>query len=396
MNIDIENTIANILDEIEYINVNPKYSEIYNDVENEDLKTILSILHHILSEEFKIMNKRLPTKDTEQHFWAENSRNLIECIEKINSLYYSLKNSALSIEIDGYYKNLLEDCELFLSKYRGSTIPKGMDKVNIYIKKKIFYVGKIVNIEDSSRTINVAMKNIGEGSYAKVFKYKDPVYNKNFVIKRAKNNLSEKELQRFKAEYESLRNLDSPYIIKVYKYNNEKNQFSMEYMNMNLFDYIDKNNAKLSVIDRKKIIVQFIKGFSYIHGKGMLHRDISPKNILIKSHDDGTIIVKVSDFGLVKLENSNLTSINTEFKGSFNDPNLLHKFNDYNMLHEIYALTYLVYFVMTGRKVIRETGNMEFDNFVSKGTNIDFEKRFQSTIELKEYFLKINFDNFSF
>lgn len=136
MNIDVENTISNILDEINHIEVNDKYFKVYEDVKNEELKILFSALHHILTEEFKLMNHKLPANDSDEYFWAENSRNLISCIDNIEQLYNSLNNTSLSFKIDNYYKNILEDCKVFLRKYKGSTIPKGMKKINIYSKKK--------------------------------------------------------------------------------------------------------------------------------------------------------------------------------------------------------------------------------------------------------------------
>lgn len=277
----------------------------------------------------------------------------------------------------------------FLSPSGGSTIPKGMKKVIIYSKKKIFYFTDNIEFNRENYKNNVTLKCIGEGSYAKVLKYKDPIYNINFVIKRAKNNLNEKELKRFKNEYDSLIILDSPYIINVYSYDNVKNEYTMEYMDMNLKNYIDSNNNKLDMSNRKKIIIQILKGFEYIHSKKMLHRDICPKNILIKEHDDKTTIVKISDFGLVKTKNSDLTSLDTLFKGSYNDPSLLHSFNEYKLVHEIYALTYLIYFVITGRERLKKTENKKFDEFVSRGTDVDITKRFKNISELKEKFINL-------
>lgn len=388
-NIDLENLIANLIDEIEWIEINPKYYYIYSDVEDENLKIIFSKLHNLITEKFKLMNSRLPTKNNESHFWAEDSRILIDCIEKIDRLYYGLKDSSFPIEIDSYYKELIKQCELFLSSSGGSTIPKGMEKITIYSKKKIFHFIDTIELKHKNTINRASLKYIGEGSYAKVLKYKDPIYNINFAIKRAKKKLSEKELKRFKNEYESLITLDSPYIIKVYSYDSLKNEYIMECMDTNLKNYINRNNNKLDISNRKKIIFQFLKGYEYIHSKKMLHRDISPKNILIKEHDDKTTIVKISDFGLVKTINSNLTSLDTHFKGSYNDPSLLHSFNEYKLVYEIYALTYLIYFVITGKERLRETGNKIFDEFVLKGTDIDITRRFQNISELKEEFIKL-------
>ena len=70
---------------------------------------------------------------------------------------------------------------------------------------------------------------------------------------------------------------------------------------------------------------------------------------MLKIYDDA-IVVKIADFGLVKLINSDLTSVNTQFKGYFNDPGLVVEgFDNYNILHETYALTRILYFVLTGK-----------------------------------------------
>lgn len=80
-----------------------------------------------------------------------------------------------------------------------------------------------------------------------------------------------------------------------------------------------------------------------------LHRDISPENILIKEYED-TLVIKISDFGLVKIPDSELTTIHTEFKGRFNDPELIVVgFDTYGILHETYALTRIIYYIMTGK-----------------------------------------------
>ncbi|RIN10686.1 hypothetical protein [Staphylococcus warneri] len=86
--IDVENLIANLIDEMEEVEISPKYYYIYNDIKDKNLKIIFSKLHFLITETFKLMNSRLPTKNNEAHFWADDSRKLIDCIEKIDRLYY--------------------------------------------------------------------------------------------------------------------------------------------------------------------------------------------------------------------------------------------------------------------------------------------------------------------
>ena len=51
-----------------------------------------------------------------------------------------------------------------------------------------------------------------------LYQYTDPFYNIPIVLKRAAPELDEKELLRFKQEYDVLKSLSSPYVIEVYSY----------------------------------------------------------------------------------------------------------------------------------------------------------------------------------
>ena len=69
-----------------------------------------------------------------------------------------------------------------------------MEKVELYYTIPIFNPQDSIDIESLYNSLNVELKFIGEGSYAKVYKYKDPFYKKSFVVKRAKDNLNAKEI----------------------------------------------------------------------------------------------------------------------------------------------------------------------------------------------------------
>ncbi|SQE72857.1 tyrosine kinase family protein [Staphylococcus simulans] len=157
--------------------------------------------------------------------------------------------------------------------------------------------------------------------------------------------------------------------------------------------YIEKNNQKLNFKKRKRIKSQILKGFDYVHKKDMLHRDISPKNILLKEYDDGTLVAKISDFGLVKIKTNKLTSLNTEFKGSFNDPSLMHKFKEYTLVHEIYSISYLIYYILTGKTNVVETENNALNNFINQGMNNEISMRFKNIQEMLKAFNKIQFND---
>lgn len=189
-----------------------------------------------------------------------------------------------------------------------------------------------------------------------------------------------------------MREFKSPYIVEVYSYDENKNEYYMEYMDATLDEYIQKNNTILKVSERIGIVRQILKAFQYIHSKQYYHRDISPKNILIKNYDDVNV-VKVADFGLIKIPENQLTSMWTEFKGYFNDPALnTDGFHTYDIHHEIYALTRIVIFVMTGKVNLNNIKDESIKSLIQKGLCPEKKERFQSVEELTRFFNSLSFD----
>ena len=369
--------------------INAEYSDLYKSFRNQKLREILMTLHHDLVGLFRTMNERLPTGEHEAHFWAEPSRDLIKRIEMIFGLVSSLKETPLAFQIDPYYLELLTRCRDFLSSSGGSSLPPNMAKVELYYTLPIFLPLSSITISHKQQDFTFDLKLIGNGSYANVYKYKDTFYNRPFILKRAKKELTDKEMARFKREFDVMNDLSSPYILEVYCYNPDKNEYIMEYMDYTLDGYIAAHNSTLTIIQRKGIAQQILRAFDYLHSKGHLHRDISPKNILIKEYDD-TLVVKLSDFGLVKIPDSTLTTVNTEFKGYFNDPALVVEgFNTYGIVHETYALTRVIYFVMTGKTNTEKITNQNLRSFVEKGLNPDKAKRFQNIRDMISAFKTI-------
>lgn len=232
------------------------------------------------------------------------------------------------------------------------------------------------------------LKMIGEGSYANVYKYKDPFLSEKFALKKAKKDLSAEELLRFEEEFEQLKDLNSPYVVKVFSYNEERNYYLMEYMDSTLFDYINKNNSVLSIEIRKKIGLQILAGYEYLHSKKLLHRDVGWKNVLIKEYDD-VAIVKLSDFGLVKLPESDLTRTNTDVKGIIHDPSLVTRgYKKYDVFDEIYSVTFLLVFVLTGKTNLENVSEKKpFCDLIDGGMTPVRKNRYKTIGELRNAFL---------
>lgn len=364
------------------------YENIYKDMFDENLRLLCSALHYRLIENLRLLNDSI---NGGKHFWAAFSRALINVINLSFKFVNSLKNSGENIYIDEYYDEIFKKCRTFLSSSGGSAVPSDMEVINIYYDIPIFIAGDFVEISNQS-SYKTQLKEIGKGSYAKVFRFFDENYNKYFALKRANKNISEKDLKRFYLEFKVMKELKSPYVLEVYSMDETKNEYIMEYADCTLFDFIQKNNQKLTFEERRKLCIQVIKGFEYLSKKQIFHRDISPKNILIKEYEDVRLI-KISDFGIVKINDSVLTSDNTEIRGSFNDYAGLQRegFKNYNFYYEGYAICKLLYFILTGKHTsMNKFDYSNLEEFMNKGINPISSERFENIIELKECFYTIH------
>lgn len=361
-----------------------RYEELYNDINNTNLKTIFATLHQQFNGLISFMYSKI-----NGHFNADESRALDYYINFFEDTKYVLKDTMYAFDINEDYKKFLNECKKFLSLSGGSSIPPDLEKLRIIDYEPIFFLQKSIKVSRNNEDKRFNLRLIGSGSYAQVLKYYDDFYNIDVVIKRADKDLNEKEIERFKKEYSIMNNLNSPYILKVYRYDDKNNEYYAEYVDETLFKYIVRNNNKLSLEKRKNIVYQIFKAFSYIHSKELLHRDISLTNVLIK-HYDNSDIIKVSDFGFVKEKDSNLTTTESEIKGSLNDSNLaIIGFKNYSIEYETYALTRLILFVMTGKTNLEKVKDTKIKEFVLKGTSGDVSNRYKSIQEMVIAFNKI-------
>lgn len=181
---NVDNYLEGKYREIAYCK-NDEYVWLYKGFYNDKIQIIFSTLHNLINDCYEKMNTRLSTVDNVSYYWAADSRNLIFAIELINDLQDKLKNTESAFELDEYYAEILEKCKNFLEKIGGSTIPSFMDQVVIYYSIPIFIKKDSVKIESNVTHNYYNLKLIGEGSYAKVFKYYDQFYNKKICFKKS-------------------------------------------------------------------------------------------------------------------------------------------------------------------------------------------------------------------
>ncbi|MDI3213763.1 protein kinase family protein, partial [Arthrobacter sp. AL12] len=322
--------VADLLDKYKDRPAPRAYSRLYEDVA--EFGHMLAVLHDQLNRHFSAINERAKTK---QNYWAERSRELLALIEELRQDLHSLSLAGFDVNLLDSYELALEDAETWLMKSNGSPIPDDYKPVEILRYDQAFSFGdKTIRLKKESTPLDLKM--VGSGSYANVYSYVDPDYGVKYAVKRAKRGIDARDQHRFRQEFDVMKALSFPYVVQVFKFNETRNEYGMEFCGETLRQYVQSRNTSLSFSTRKRIALQFLYGLNYIHTKGLLHRDISLQNVLLKIYDSEAVLVKLSDFGLVKDKSSEFTRTQTEMRGTIRDP-MLHDFKSYDLVNEMWA-----------------------------------------------------------
>lgn len=107
---------------------------------------------------------------------------------------------------------------------------------------------------------------------------------------------------RFLREVELTRNLRHPNIAALYDAGSSGGSFyfTSEYCAGGSLDQVLDRAGPLPVEDAVRLVRQALAGLGHAHEQGVVHRDLSPQNLLLGVDDRGALVAKVADFGLAK------------------------------------------------------------------------------------------------
>ena len=176
---------------------------------------------------------------------------------------------------------------------------------------KIFESAEIYNENNCGNSFQdfELLSLLGSGSFSSVIKVRSKINRKIYAMKIVDLTTLEGDALRLsKNEVKFLQGLHNRHVINYYTHFEENGILYIinEYMNNgDISNYIEAQK-KTGIIIKEEILwnifLQSMIGLSYIHSKGIIHRDIKPSSLMM----DKNMIIKIGDFNVSALLNKDL------------------------------------------------------------------------------------------
>ncbi len=194
---------------------------------------------------------------------------------------------------------------------------------------------------------------VGAGAMAIVYKARQLSLNRIVAIKVLPKRFSENReyVERFYKEGQAAAKLNHSNIVQAFDVGEAGgyHYFVMEYVEGKTL-YDDLSAGKVFAEEEAlEIIIQVAHALAHAHARGLIHRDVKPKNIMI----DTSGVVKLADMGLAR-ETTDIEAAKTEAGKAYGTPYYIAPEQirgeiDIDGRADIYGLGSTLYHMVTGR-----------------------------------------------
>jgi serine/threonine protein kinase len=204
-------------------------------------------------------------------------------------------------------------------------------------------------------------EEIGKGGMGTVYKARHIYLHKERAIKVIRSIFAEdaRLTERFIREAKILSELDHPNLVRLYEFGRlDENTFFMvqEYVRGESIYHLMKRVGTIPLPDSIRMIRQAAIGLGSAHRKSIVHRDISPDNLMLTQNDSAEEIVKVIDFGIAKplVEGTPQFTATRAFVGkaeycSPEQTGMLENSSEIDHRTDIYSLAVTLYYMLIGK-----------------------------------------------
>ena len=202
------------------------------------------------------------------------------------------------------------------------------------------------------------IEKIGKGGMGVVYRAVDPAIGRVVAIKTILTKDSDTEDSQLRArlvrESQAVGRLSHPNIVTVHDIGEEGGTayIVMEYVDgRTLADVLSEEPARLSNTEMVRIVKECATALDYAHGRGVVHRDVKPANVMLQR--DGT--VKIADFGIAMVSQASALTQKSVTMGSpyYMSPEQWRGERVTGQADQ-YALAALAYTMLAGRRPFDE------------------------------------------
>jgi serine/threonine-protein kinase len=201
-------------------------------------------------------------------------------------------------------------------------------------------------------------EKLGEGGMGEVYLAEHQLLKRPCALKliKADVNTNPIAIARFEREVQSAAMLSHPNTIEIFDYGHSEDgtfYYVMEFLpGMSLSDLV-RQYGPLPPGRAVYLLRQACGALAEAHRLQLVHRDLKPANIFVAILGGKCDVVKVLDFGLVKLTAPGTTQLTADYTVSgtpqFMSPEQAMGATEIDGRADIYALGAILYFMLTGR-----------------------------------------------
>ncbi len=239
------------------------------------------------------------------------------------------------------------------------------------------------------------IENVGQGGFGIVDKVKDDkghfYAKKRFSLHPVMSGQEVSALKRFLREAKYQKLLIHENIVPIFDLVEDgyDSYYIMPHADSTLVK--DISSGYIHQDNFERVFVDMIAGLEFIHSRGITHRDLKPANVL-RFGDKYAI----GDFGLMALNETNITSITHTGVGKGSDfytaPEITSDLRNATAQSDIYSLGCILHdFIGISPRVpcgeIRESG--EYQHLLLATTRLDSRRRFKSVVSFRDVLSKV-------
>jgi serine/threonine protein kinase len=152
----------------------------------------------------------------------------------------------------------------------------------------------------------VVVQRVADGAMGRVYEGRHATTRQKVAIKILHDDVAKDRIavERFKREFETANEIQSPYVVKVIDFGDTGDGsffLTMEYLHGEELGTLLRRAGAQPVARVVKILAQVACGLDDAHSFGVIHRDLKPDNLFLVSTPEGDEL-RILDFGSVKLQ----------------------------------------------------------------------------------------------